>query len=126
MGIMMLQGERLTQSFTKGDGIVACLNFGSMNCSSYAMKGVSYPFVVLSKSAKIIPVILVGAIRGIYKPERRQYIVAFCITLGLIIFNIEKALSKSDTNSDNSYIFGLILVCMSLTFDGLTQTQTDK
>ena len=61
--------EGLTAGLTKGDAIVALLNFCSMNCSSYAMKGVSYPFVVLSKSAKVIPVILVGTIRGVYTPK---------------------------------------------------------
>lgn len=59
----------LTQGLTKGDAIVAFLNFCSMNCSSYAMKSVSYPFVVLSKSAKVIPVILIGTLRGVYTPK---------------------------------------------------------
>ena len=80
----------LTAGLTKGDAIVALLNFCSMNCSSYAMKGVSYPFVVLSKSAKVIPVILVGTIRGVYKPNPKQFVIAFFITAGLVIFNMSK------------------------------------
>jgi len=35
-----------------------------------AMSLVSYPFVVLAKSAKVIPVILVGTLRGVYTPTR--------------------------------------------------------
>ncbi len=31
------------------------LTFGSMYCSNFALKFVNYPFVVLSKSAKIMP-----------------------------------------------------------------------
>jgi hypothetical protein len=69
--IIIASGGGLTQGLTKGDALVALLNFCSMNCSSYAMKGVSYPFVVLSKSAKVIPVILVGTIRGVYTPTRQ-------------------------------------------------------
>lgn len=66
--IIIMTGGSLNQGLTKGDALVGILNFCSMNCSSYAMKEVSYPFVVLSKSAKVIPVILVGKIRGVYDP----------------------------------------------------------
>ena len=61
-----------------------------MNFSNKAMGLVSYPFVVLSKSAKVIPVILVGAIRGVYKPDMKQYLVAIFISSGLVLFNMAK------------------------------------
>ena len=64
-----------------------------MNCSNYAMRGISFPFVVLSKSAKVIPVILVGKLRGVYNPSRQQYMIALFITLGLVIFNVDKVSS---------------------------------
>lgn len=43
----------------------------SMNSSTFAMKYVSFPFVVLAKSAKVIPVILIGALRGQYNPTAK-------------------------------------------------------
>jgi len=91
--IIIASGESLTSGFTSGDAIVACLTFSSMNCSSYALKNVSFPFVVLSKSAKVIPVILIGSIRGVYTPNARQFLIAFFITFGLVIFNINKVSS---------------------------------
>jgi len=42
-----------------------------MNFSNMAMSLVSYPFVVLSKSAKVIPVILIGTLRGVYQPKAK-------------------------------------------------------
>ena len=42
-----------------------------MNFSNKAMRYVSVPFVVLSKSAKVIPVILVGTLRGVYTPTKQ-------------------------------------------------------
>ena len=78
------------EAFTFDDLKVSCCNFGSMNFSNRAMKEVSYPFVILCKSAKIIPVILVGAVRGVYNPTATQYIIAFFITVGLLIFNFGK------------------------------------
>jgi hypothetical protein len=71
-----------------------------MNCSSYAMKRVSFPFVVLSKSAKVIPVIMVGALRGVYTPTLKQYLIAFFISVGLVIFNINKVGAFSYISSD--------------------------
>jgi hypothetical protein len=56
----------ITTNATVGDGIVGILNFMTMFFSNTALKHVSYPFMVLSKSAKILPVIFAGWIRGVY------------------------------------------------------------
>jgi hypothetical protein len=80
----------LTEAFTFDDLLVSFFNFGSMNFSNRAMKIVSYPFVVLCKSAKIIPVILVGTLRGVYNPSAKQFCIAFFITFGLLVFNFGK------------------------------------
>ena len=51
---------------------------------------ISYPLVVLTKSAKIIAVLLVGAMRGVYKLDAKKLVMAVFITLGLMIFNSDK------------------------------------
>ena len=65
-------------------------NWGTMNFSHMAMKVVSYPLVVLAKSAKIIPVIVVGTLRGVYHPTVTQMVTAVFITFGLLLFNSAK------------------------------------
>ena len=75
---------------TRGDILVGLFQFVSMNSSNVALKYVSFPFVVLAKSAKVIPVILIGACRGVYKPDFKQYCIAFFISIGLFIFNFYK------------------------------------
>ena len=60
----------ITQSLTWDDMVVAFFGFMSMNFSNKAMRYVSVPFVVLSKSAKVIPVIIVGTLRGVYTPTK--------------------------------------------------------
>jgi hypothetical protein len=68
--IITLFGQgSLSQSMTYNDLKVAVFGFCSMNFSNKAMSLVSAPFVMLSKSAKIIPVIFVGTLRGVYKPK---------------------------------------------------------
>ena len=99
----------LFQAFTLDDLTVSVFNFASMNFSNRAMKVVSYPFVLLCKSAKIIPVILVGTIRGIYQPSTKQFMIAFSITIGLIIFNYKKFVGKVSILSANMFIYRVII-----------------
>jgi len=112
------------KQLTTGDILVGCFQFGSMNSSTVALKYVSFPFVVLAKSAKVIPVIMMGALRGVYKPTTKQYFIAVFISLGLFIFNFYKPSKKSSSQSAD--MFGMLLLLGSLIFDGLTGTQTDK
>lgn len=88
-----------------------------MYCSNIALKFVNYPFVVLSKSAKIMPVIIIGSIRKIYKLQSVQYILAILITIGLVLFNSKKL---GSIEADN--IVGILLIVASLLFDGMVAT----
>lgn len=90
MVIIVASGESLFQAFTYDDLTVSIFNFCSMNFSNRAMTMVSYPFVILCKSAKIIPVILVGTLRGVYQPTKVQFGISIMITVGLILFNFAK------------------------------------
>ena len=103
------------------DFVVAFFGFMSMNFSNKAMRYVSVPFVVLSKSAKVIPVIIVGTLRGVYTPTKQQFGVAFFITVGLVTFNLNKMKPKKAEEAKDDTL-GLCLVMASLLFDGLTQT----
>ena len=77
----------LMEEFSKGDLIVGSLNFVTMYCSNFALKFVNYPFMALAKSAKILPVILTGWLRGVYSLQKSQVLVAITISAGLVIFN---------------------------------------
>jgi UDP-galactose transporter B1 len=102
---------------------VGLLNFFSKQASNNALKFVSYPFTVLAKSAKILPVIAVGTIRGVYKPNLVQAIIAISITSGLILFNSGKL---EGLEEDSGNWIGISLVLLSLALDGESAAQTDK
>lgn len=53
-------------SLNNGDLIVGGLNFATMFCSNYSIKFVNYPFMVLAKSAKVLPVVLTGWLLRVY------------------------------------------------------------
>ena len=107
----------LVECLHPGDFIVGGLTFGSMYCSNFALKFVDYPFMVLAKSAKTIPIIIVGGLRGVYKITKMQIIMALMITAGLIIFDSNK-LKKLDLDN----ILGIALILSSLIFDGLVSS----
>lgn len=113
----------LLGDFHKGDAVVGTLNFFTMYCSNFALKYVSYPFVVLAKSAKILPVCLTGWLIGVYKLTWTQTVLFLVISTGLIIFNFSKVKSS---NIEDESIVGLVLVLASLLFDGFVNAETDK
>lgn len=92
-----------------------------MYCSNFALKFVSYPFMVLAKSAKVMPVILTGWLLGTYKLSAGQVGIAITISAGLVIFNSKKVTGFGD----DSWI-GIGLVLISLLFDGFVGSLTDK
>lgn len=71
---------------TLGDIRVGALLFCSKYSSGFALKYVSFPFAKLSKSAKVIPIAMVGALRGLYKMTFIQKINVPAISIGLFIF----------------------------------------
>jgi UDP-galactose transporter B1 len=113
----------LLGEFHKGDAVVGTLNFLTMFCSNFALKFVSYPFVVLAKSAKILPVCLTGWLLGVYKLTWTQTALFITISTGLVIFNLSKV--KGSKIEDESTM-GLFLVLASLLFDGFVNAETDK
>jgi UAA transporter family len=57
----------LWSSLNSGDIIVGGLNFATMFCSNYSIKFVNYPFMVLAKSAKVLPVVITGWLLQVYQ-----------------------------------------------------------
>jgi len=128
-GAILIAGTIITSTnmgslfgpFTRGDLIVGALNFMTMFCSNYSLKFVNYPFMVLAKSAKVLPVILTGWMTGVYQVKPAQLFIAIMITLGLVIFNLSKVQGLADES-----VFGVVLVLVSLLFDGFVGSQQDK
>ena len=97
---------------------VGLMLFASTFTSNWALNFGSYPFMVLAKSAKVLPIVMIGWIRGIYKVERSQFIITITITCGLVLFN----LNLSKVGEFNESMIGIVLVLASLLFDGMCST----
>jgi UDP-galactose transporter B1 len=79
--------------------------------------GLSFPIVVLAKSAKIVPVMLGQLILGGSNYTTRDYIFAGLLVCGTTLLSIGKS-SPHETGNDT--IMGLFLIILSLLSDGVT------
>jgi len=105
----------------------------AMVCSNESLHYVSYPTAVLAKSCKMIPTMIMGVLveRKRYAPV--EWMAAFCITLGIYLFNASRLKAKiiiittsttpastttdNDDSSTSSWI-GICLLVTSLIMDG--------
>jgi len=120
--IDLISGQRF-KTIKLEELYVGLLNNFTMLASNYALEFVDYPTQALVKSSKILPVMGFGYFRGTYDYKVYKYICAFLISVGLIIFNIATLGSKVAGMSFS--IIGLILLMISLFFDGLLATESD-
>ena len=126
--------------------VLGLTSMGSTFCSVRSLRYVIYPIQVLAKSCKPVPVMLMGALMG-KKYPLRKYINVVMIVLGVALFmgggskhkssasaahtgnstatGAEAAASSQEDNSPGQML-GIILLFISLCFDGGTGAYEDK
>lgn len=96
----------------------AATNVVSAWCQYEALKYVSFPTQVLSKSCKVIPVMLMGKVVSRNKYEVYEYVTAVLISLGMVMFMFgshdEYSASRAVTWS-GAALLALYMVCDSFT-----------
>jgi solute carrier family 35 (UDP-galactose transporter), member B1 len=101
----------------------------SYNNLFYYQRYVIFPIQVLAKSCKPVPVMIMGALMG-KKYPLRKYINVFLIVAGVGLFmgggSSKKKSSSDEEVSSSSQIVGIILLFISLCFDGGTGAYEDK
>lgn len=101
----------------------------SNSMSSWAqydsLKYVSFPTQVLSKSCKIIPVMLVGVLINKKTYSLLEYAEAVLITCGVAIFNFSESGNKSKGAHEDS-IYGIFLLIFYLFCDSFTSQWQSK
>lgn len=90
----------------------------AMISSNMALQWVSYPTQVVGKSAKPIPVMILGVLLGKKSYTLRKYIFVFMIVFGIVLFMLKD--NKSVVSEEESSLgVGELLLCLSLLMDGL-------
>ena len=90
-----------------------------------ALKYVSFPMQVLFKSAKVIPVMLMGKVLNNRKYPWVEYAEAVFITVGVSMFGLfrEKTPGKAEGETE---IFGLLCLTLYICSDAFTSQWQDK
>lgn len=89
----------------------------AMISSNMALRWVTYPMQVIGKSAKPIPVMILGVLIGRKSYSIQRYICVILIVMGVVLFMYKD--SSPSTTQDNVGL-GEILLFLSLSMDGLT------
>eukprot|EP00538_Stauroneis_constricta_P000574 CAMPEP_0119546728 /NCGR_PEP_ID=MMETSP1352-20130426/1020_1 /TAXON_ID=265584 /ORGANISM="Stauroneis constricta, Strain CCMP1120" /LENGTH=554 /DNA_ID=CAMNT_0007591453 /DNA_START=73 /DNA_END=1737 /DNA_ORIENTATION=+ len=111
--------------------VLGITSMGSTFCSVRSLRYVIYPIQVLAKSCKPVPVMIFGALMGKRYPLRK-YVNVCLIVFGVALFmgggdNEKKANQSTEPIQDSSsQIVGVILLFISLCFDGGTGAYEDK
>lgn len=89
----------------------------AMVCSNMALQWVSYPTQVVGKSAKPIPVMVLGVLLGKKSYPLRRYLFVLMIVFGIVIFILKD--QANATSEESSVGIGELLLFLSLTMDGI-------
>lgn len=97
----------------------------AMVSSNMALRWVPYPTQVIGKSAKPIPVMVLGVLIGNKKYPLLKYLFILMIVIGVALFMYKDG--KVNTSVDDQHIgIGEILLFLSLSMDGLTGAIQDR
>ena len=90
-----------------------------------ALKYLSFPTQVLSKSCKIIPVMFVGIVVNGKSYPFLEYLEAFFITAGVATFTMSQS-SHSSSAAENDSALGIFLIILYLACDSFTSQWQSK
>ena len=91
-----------------------------------ALKYVSFPTQTLSKSSKMIPVLLVGRLVHGKSYPWKEYLEALIITIGVGIFTLTEKTPKEGQDQGSDSFLGIFLLAFYLTCDSFTSQWQDK
>ncbi|KAM3142178.1 hypothetical protein pb186bvf_005603 [Paramecium bursaria] len=117
LGALIYQRQKLLCTF-KETVKMGILNYSAIASASVALQFVSFPLQALTKSCKILSVLIVGLILGGVQFTRQQIFCGVFVTFGILLFNI----SESKGAGGETSIIGVLLLLVSLFSDGMLAT----
>mmetsp|Transcript_63918 Transcript_63918/g.71430 ORF Transcript_63918/g.71430 Transcript_63918/m.71430 type:complete len:481 (-) Transcript_63918:6-1448(-) len=124
-----VRGETPTTIPPSRFAILGLTSMGSTFTSVRSLRYVIYPIQVLAKSCKPVPVMLMGTLMG-KRYDLRKYMNVVMIVIGVAFFmgggDNSKGKDDGEEKSSSSQILGILLLFISLCFDGGTGAYEDK
>ncbi|ELT90500.1 hypothetical protein CAPTEDRAFT_220847 [Capitella teleta] len=125
--VQCLANAAFAQMDSAPQSMYAIMSFsylGAMLASNHALQYVTYPTQVLGKSAKPIPVMLLGVLLARKRYPLQKYLFVLMIVLGVALFLFKD--KKTAADDDHTFGSGELLLMLSLTLDGVTGGVQDK
>mmetsp|Transcript_101677 Transcript_101677/g.291404 ORF Transcript_101677/g.291404 Transcript_101677/m.291404 type:complete len:335 (+) Transcript_101677:146-1150(+) len=92
-----------------------------------ALKYVAFPLQVLFKSAKLIPVMLMGTFLSGTTYSTTEYLEALVIAFGVAVFSLSKSSKHAESaHSEADQMYGIFLLVMYVTCDAFTNQWQSK
>ncbi|WFD35732.1 mitogen-activated protein kinase [Malassezia cuniculi] len=105
--------------------LISALQSTASFLSIVAMRHLSYPAITLTKSSKLVPVLIMNILLYRRKFARYKYGVVFLVTLGVWMFMaLGKKAAKQDAVGNST--LGLSLLIIHLILDGATNSTQDE
>ncbi|XP_021349736.1 solute carrier family 35 member B1-like isoform X2 [Mizuhopecten yessoensis] len=106
-------------------GLCSLSYLGAMLASNKALQFVNYPTQVLGKSAKPIPVMILGILFARKRYPAAKFLFVLMIVIGVAMF-LYKDKAPTSKGSGTLFGFGELLLLVSLTLDGLTGATQER
>lgn len=90
-----------------------------------ALKHIDYPTMILGKSCKLVPVLIMNVVVYRRKFALHKYLCVALVTAGVSMFMLCQPSTKKSAAATSS-IWGLFLLCTNLCIDGLTNATQDQ
>ena len=123
-----VRGEEPTTIPPARFAVLGLTSMGSTFCSVRSLRYVIFPIQVLAKSCKPVPVMIMGAFMG-KKYSWQKYVNVMLIVSGVALFmsgGSSKNKSGGESSGAGEQLIGIILLFISLCFDGGTGAYEDK
>lgn len=152
--ILWWQGETPPIKSFRKFWYAACTCAAASPIGYASLQYINYPMMVLTKTMKPVPVLLVGFIGYGKRYDWYQYVTVMCLSGGLALYSfasdgkkgsdIKNSLTKDIPGNSTvtmsigipgvititlevlKIVWGIILVCVNLTLDGYTNNEQDK
>jgi UDP-galactose transporter B1 len=91
-----------------------------------SLKHIDYPIIILGKTCKLVPVLLMNVLVYRRKFDWHKYLYVALVTAGVSMFILYHEVSLSKKVATTSSAWGLFSLGMNLTIDGLTNATQDQ
>jgi len=103
-------------------GLPAISNLVASWCQYQSLAYVSFPIQTAAKSAKLLPVVVLGSLRG-KRQTVLDYAEAVLIVFALVVFGFE---TEDNVSAMHARGFGVLLLCGLIVFDSMTPHLQDS